>query len=116
LGRDIAEEKNYSEETAHIIDEEVKIIVEGCYQRAKNELALHKDKLQKLAEELLIKETLDESEVRKIIGLPEQESESTVEKTEEKKEKPVVAQATEKPNGNGSHADKNKKQDAASQG
>ena len=66
LGRDIAEERNYSEATAVEIDKEIRKIVEECYQRAKNELSDNVDKLKALAEKLLEKEVLDSEEVRKI--------------------------------------------------
>ncbi len=68
LGRDITEEKNYSEETAKIIDEEVKKIVNECYDTAKNKLLENKDKLDLLAMELMKKETMDENDVRKLLG------------------------------------------------
>jgi len=67
LGRDIAEERNYSEATAVEIDKEIRKIVEECYQRAKNELNNNADKLKALAEALLEKEVLDSDEVKKIV-------------------------------------------------
>ncbi|PIP67570.1 MAG: cell division protein FtsH [Candidatus Omnitrophica bacterium CG_4_9_14_0_2_um_filter_42_8] len=66
LGRDIAEERNYSEATAVEIDKEIRKIVEECYQRAKNELSDNVDKLKALAEKLLEKEVLDSEEVKNI--------------------------------------------------
>ncbi|MDO8602578.1 MAG: ATP-dependent zinc metalloprotease FtsH [Candidatus Omnitrophota bacterium] len=66
LGRDIAEERNYSEATAVEIDKEIRKIIEECYQRARNELSSNADKLKTLAETLLEKEVLDSEEVRKI--------------------------------------------------
>jgi len=68
LGRDITEERNYSEDTAKIIDEEVKKIVDGCYKTAKSKLLDNKDKLDILANKLIEKETLEENEVRKMLG------------------------------------------------
>jgi len=68
LGRDITEERNYSEETAKIIDEEVKKIVDHCYNIAKTSLTENKAKLDLLAEKLMEKETMDESEVRALLG------------------------------------------------
>ena len=69
LGRDIVEEQNYSNETAQLIDQEVRNIVDNCYIRAKEELEKHKDKLKLLAEKLLDKEVMDAEEVRALIGL-----------------------------------------------
>ncbi|MBL7072678.1 MAG: ATP-dependent zinc metalloprotease FtsH [Candidatus Omnitrophica bacterium] len=68
LGRDITEERNYSEETAKVIDEEVKKIVHECYDTAKDNLLKNKDKLDLLAVELMKKETMDENDVRKLLG------------------------------------------------
>ena len=68
LGRDIVEEKNYSEATAVEIDKEVRKIVDSCYDRAKKELLNNKDKLKALAERLLEKEVMDSEEVKKLIG------------------------------------------------
>ncbi|MGB2599936.1 MAG: ATP-dependent zinc metalloprotease FtsH [Candidatus Omnitrophota bacterium] len=68
LGRDITEERNYSEDTARVIDAEVKKIVDSCYELAKQKLLENKDKLDLLADKLLEKETMDESEVRELLG------------------------------------------------
>ena len=69
LGRDIIEEQNYSDQTAQLIDQEVRDIVDGCYVKAKDELVKHKDKLKTLAEKLLDKEVMDVDEVRALLGL-----------------------------------------------
>ena len=68
LGRDITEERNYSEETARLIDSEVKKIVDSCYENAIKKLTENKDKLDLLAKALIEKETMDEAEVRKLLG------------------------------------------------
>ena len=60
--------KEYSEVTAKEIDDEVKSFIDATYQRVKEILTLKKDKLQRLAETLLEKETLEGEELRKIIG------------------------------------------------
>ncbi|MDP8299258.1 MAG: ATP-dependent zinc metalloprotease FtsH [Candidatus Tantalella remota] len=69
LGRDISEERDYSEETARIIDEEVSKIIDGCYDRAKTLLTQNRDKLDILAVHLMEKETLYEKEVSELLGL-----------------------------------------------
>ena len=56
LGRDFAQEKTYSEETAGIIDEEMKRILDTCYNSAKEILKTHEDKLHAVAKVLLEKE------------------------------------------------------------
>ena len=53
LGRDLAHAKEYSEETAAIIDEEVKKIVDAGYEKAINILSEHVDKLHAVAKVLL---------------------------------------------------------------
>ena len=59
LGREIAEQRNYSEEIARQIDREVRRLVEEAYQTAKNVLITHRDKLVALAERLIREETVD---------------------------------------------------------
>ena len=69
LGRDLMEEKNYSDQTAHIIDEEVKKIVDEAYVKSKNILGQNLDKLKLLSNELLEKEVLNGEEVKKLLGI-----------------------------------------------
>jgi cell division protease FtsH len=67
LARDLAEERNYSEEVARDIDEEIRRLVESCFKRAMELLAEGRDKLDALVEVLLEKETLDQQEVAAIV-------------------------------------------------
>ncbi len=69
LGRDIMEEKNYSDQTANIIDEEVKKIIDGAYAKSKEVLRNNLDKLKLLSNSLLEKEVLSGEEVKKILGI-----------------------------------------------
>lgn len=69
LGRDIMEEKNYSEQTARIIDEEVKKITDDAYDKAINLLKSNQDKLRLLADTLIEKEVLSSMEVKRILGI-----------------------------------------------
>ena len=62
LGRDFAQAKEYSEETAGIIDEEVKRIIDYAYNKAETILREHMDKLHKVAGVLLEKEKIDGDE------------------------------------------------------
>jgi cell division protease FtsH len=62
LGREISEQRNYSDDVARQIDEEVRNIIETAYARAQDVLTRHRDKLDKLAETLVEKETLDAEE------------------------------------------------------
>jgi len=69
LGRDLIEERNYSDETARIIDEEIKRIVDESYQRAKALIQENQEKLKLLAGTLLEKEVLSGEEVKKLLGI-----------------------------------------------
>jgi cell division protease FtsH len=69
LGRDIMEERNYSEETARLIDEEVKKIVDSAYSNAKRVLLENMEKLKLLSNSLLEKEVLDGEEVKRLLGI-----------------------------------------------
>jgi cell division protease FtsH len=69
-------QKDYSEKTAQEIDDEVRRIVNGQYERARNLLEEHHDKLDAIAEALLERETLDRYELEAIMEgreLPERE-------------------------------------------
>ena len=77
LGREIATHKDYSEETAEKIDEEVTRIVTESYDKAKKLLSDHVEILHKLAAELLEKEVLNTAELDVIIGLKTSPPEET---------------------------------------
>ena len=68
LGRDLAQTKNYSEETAAIIDEEVKAIIDKAYNTAKEILAANIDKLHIVAGILLEKEKIDGEEFDRVFN------------------------------------------------
>ena len=68
LGRDFAKERNYSEETSGIIDEEVKRIIDTGYQTAVKLLKENMDKLQAVAQVLLEKEKIDGEEFDQIMN------------------------------------------------
>ena len=69
LGRDIMEERNYSEQTARTIDEEIKKITDDAYDKALNLLRNSLDKLRLLSKALLEKEVLSGEEVKQILGI-----------------------------------------------
>jgi cell division protease FtsH len=69
LGRDIVEEKNYSDDTARLIDEEVKRIIDESYTKAKDLLNQNMDKLKTLSAALLEKEVLDGEAVKSLLGI-----------------------------------------------
>ncbi len=67
LARDLARNRNYSEATAQIIDEEVKRFIDEAYAKAKSVIVAHKDKLDAIAKALLEYETLDGSHIKEIM-------------------------------------------------
>lgn len=69
LGRDLMREKDYSEQTAVLIDEEVRRIVREAYETTKKIITENRDKLNALSKELLEKEVLEEEEIKRIVGL-----------------------------------------------
>ncbi|MBU2222305.1 MAG: ATP-dependent metallopeptidase FtsH/Yme1/Tma family protein, partial [Candidatus Omnitrophica bacterium] len=69
LGRDMMEERNYSDATARQIDEEVKSIIDDAYLKAKVLLKGSLDKLKTLSNALLEKEVLDGEEVKLMLGI-----------------------------------------------
>ena len=70
LGRDLFEERNYSEQTAVMIDEEIRRLVDACYVCARKALLEHRAQLDAVATTLFEKEVLDGEEVRRIAGFP----------------------------------------------
>jgi cell division protease FtsH len=63
--------KEYSEDTAREIDEEVKRFVDDAYKKVQIMLKANEGKLRELASVLLEKETIEGDEIRKILGLPD---------------------------------------------
>ncbi len=68
LGREFTQHKEYSEDTAKLIDEEVKKIVRDAYEKAKNIVKEHTTSLHNLAEALLERETLTGVEVEMVMN------------------------------------------------
>lgn len=69
LGMDLSRHKNYSEELAREIDNEVSLLVKDSYRKAKNILNENKAALEKLIERLLEKEVVDSDEIDEILGI-----------------------------------------------
>ena len=64
LGREIAQHRDFSEDTALQIDKQVRFIVDAAYQRAHSILETHRDILERVAQALLEREVLDANEVK----------------------------------------------------
>ncbi len=68
LGREISEQRDYSEEVARQIDEEVKRIIDAAYQRAMQILKDNRDKLENLSKRLIEVETLEGKELAALLA------------------------------------------------
>ncbi len=68
LGRDIAEQRDYSERTAEEIDDEVRRIVEEAHERCRAVLGQHRDKLDELAVALMELETIEGDDLVRLLG------------------------------------------------
>ncbi len=100
LGRDLMEDRNYSEQVASAIDKELSTIIEDCYERAKALLTEHADDVRRVVVVVLERETLSGDEIRAILrgeelpplpATPEPESDERVSTPEPEAEgKPPV--------------------------
>ena len=68
LGKDFSSQKNFSDQTAKLIDQEVKILVMGGYTRATELLTQNRDKLEEMAQALLEHETLNAKNIQNILN------------------------------------------------
>ena len=86
LGKDFSSQKNFSDQTAKLIDQEVKTLVMGGYDRATELLQKNRDILENLSQALLERETLNAVEVKNIIdGKNDIDSDSSGGEPQEKK-------------------------------
>ena len=85
LGREFATHKDYSEDTAKRIDQEVTKLVSSSYERAKQLLIDHMDLLNKIASELLEKEVLNTAELDAIIGVSSEDMDKVLQVSEGEK-------------------------------
>jgi len=70
LGREISEQRDYSEAVAEVIDREVRLLVNDSYEKAKKLLVLYRDKLDEVAGRLLEVETINREEFESIFPPP----------------------------------------------
>jgi cell division protease FtsH len=95
LGREIAQHRDFSEDTAIKIDQQVKYIVSEQYDRARNIIEDNRDTMVRLAETLLDRETLDAVQIRRIIaGLPLEDAPTT---TNDDQDRPQLKEPTANP-------------------
>ncbi len=69
IGKEIAQHADYSDDTASIIDKEVRNLLREALDKAKDYLNRHKDKLESLTAALMERETMDDAEIRMLWGL-----------------------------------------------
>jgi cell division protease FtsH len=94
LGREIAQHRDFSEDTAIKIDQEVKKIISDQYERAKRIIEENRDTMVRLSETLLERESLDGVQIRRIVaGLPLDEQPPAASNDE----KPQLTEPTAKP-------------------
>ncbi|MDH5226596.1 MAG: ATP-dependent metalloprotease, partial [Gammaproteobacteria bacterium] len=67
LGRSVTQHKQVSDVTAHVIDEEIRILIDSNFQKAKDILTRDMEKLHKMAEALIKYETIDDSQIADIM-------------------------------------------------
>jgi cell division protease FtsH len=68
LGRQVTQHKQVSDETAHVIDVEVRSVIDTAYKKAKNILETNRDKLDAMANALIKYETIDEQQIKDIMA------------------------------------------------
>ena len=68
LGKEISEQRNYSESVAEKIDKEIESLIRGAEKRAADIVARRKGLLEKIAKTLIEKETIEREEFEKIMG------------------------------------------------
>lgn len=73
LGHDIVDDRNYSEEVAHMIDLEIRAIVDGSMNKAKDILTENRERLEEITRLLLEKEILEGDELDELLGYPKKE-------------------------------------------
>ena len=71
IGKEIARHKDYSEDTAMKIDNAIRVFLDEAAGRAIEILTTNKDKLEKLASELITRETLLDADIKLLFGFPE---------------------------------------------
>ncbi len=74
LGRDLGRDRNYSEQVAAAIDQETRHVVNECYDQAKRVIETHRSKLDKIAEILLEKETIEGPEFEELMAAPDEKA------------------------------------------
>jgi cell division protease FtsH len=75
LAREVSRHKDYSEETAKKVDHEIKLFLDEGLKRAGEILKEHKDRLIKLTNTLVERETMEDWEIRELLDIPDLKNE-----------------------------------------
>ncbi|MDP9248204.1 MAG: hypothetical protein M3O95_08980, partial [Candidatus Dormibacteraeota bacterium] len=67
-GRDLGEQRNFSEEVAQLIDEEVRSLIKEAYETAKQILTEQRAKMEVVVQRLRIQETIDAAQLEEIVA------------------------------------------------
>ena len=70
IGRELGEGKNYSDEVAKVIDDEVAVLIDEATKRAAETIGKHRKELNEVTEFLVKEETMDEDQFLKVVGGP----------------------------------------------
>jgi cell division protease FtsH len=70
LGREISEQRNYSDEVAYQIDQEIRKLIDRAHERARSIISEHFDKLEAIAKLLVEKETIEHEELEELFDGP----------------------------------------------
>ncbi|MCS7234254.1 MAG: ATP-dependent zinc metalloprotease FtsH [Synergistetes bacterium] len=97
LGKDIVEDRNYSEEVAYAIDQEIRQLIDKCYSMAEKVILENMDKLKRLAETLLDVEVLEGDDIDKILEGRELREDDGAIKSLEEKEKSLEEDVLKRP-------------------
>ncbi|MDA3815486.1 MAG: ATP-dependent zinc metalloprotease FtsH [Patescibacteria group bacterium] len=78
LGKEIQEQKNYSEQVAEQIDEEVRLLIMEAFNRSKEIIINEREKLEKIVKELLEKETIEKDRFQDLLGIEDDEDDKSI--------------------------------------
>ncbi len=101
LGRSVTQHKQVSDETASVIDEEIRKIIDSNYNRSKEILEANKDKLHAMADALMKYETINEVQIKDIMEgrdpQPPEDWDDSAENNKSSGEKPISSASEEVP-------------------
>ena len=103
LGHDIVDDRNYSEEVAHTIDLEIRVIIDSCMNKAQEILTENRERLEEITQRLLKEEVLEGDELDELLGYPKKEHHAEGDK--EKNAEAEDGEAPKEENGGGSSSE-----------